>query len=82
MILGLGTDFYLLHKDRMLMFLGLLGTFALLILVFAIIHDSADRGRCLRCHFHKIEPLFTGHLKTFLNRYNTDLLSIHADKTN
>jgi len=55
---------------------------ALLILPFAVVHDSADRGTCLGCHFHQVEVGITSATPAFFEVDDPHLLVLIIDQTN
>ena len=49
-----GSYLNLLNMDDRLMFPSLLAPLTLLVFVFPVIHDPADRGLRIRSHLHKV----------------------------
>src|SRR5215469_17503653 len=82
MIVHVDAELHFLERDRLLVLFGLALFLLLLIEVFPIIHDAANRR--LRCggNLYKVEVTFAGHLERFVRRQDADLLAFivdHAD---
>ena len=68
-------------NDMLLLFTDFL-FFTLLIPVFAIIHDTANRRRGIWRNFDQIQIMCFGNLKRFFDGLNAYLLTIRTDKPN
>jgi hypothetical protein len=81
-IVDIDAELYFLDRDRLLMLLGLAFLLLLLVQVFPVIHDAANRR--LRCggNLDQIQVSFAGHLERFKRWQDADLLALvinHAD---
>ena len=76
MLVGLRTEFYLLHLDLYLLFLGFLQFLALLIFEFAVVHDPANRRHGSGRHFDKVQLLAFRKRKRFLQLEDPQLFAV------
>src|SRR5215469_8956332 len=82
MVVHVDAELHFLDRDRLLVLFGLALFLLLLIEIFPIVHDAANRR--LRCggNLYKVEVTFAGHLERFVRRQDADLLAFivdHAD---
>ena len=70
------THLDLLDLGLVRLFLGLLGLFLLFELVFAVIHDPADRWIGFLAHQNKVELTISGHIQGGLTRDDSQLAPV------
>ena len=70
------THLDLLDLGLVRLFLGLLGLFLLFELVFAVIHDPADRWIGFFAHQNQVELAIAGHVKSGLTRDDSQLAPV------
>lgn len=68
------TELQFLQLATLLVLVGLLLVLFLDILVFAVIHDFADRWLCIGCNFDKVKTTFFGHAQRLLSGQHAILL--------
>jgi hypothetical protein len=79
MIFGPRPDFDFLHMNYGLVLFGFLAALILLVFVFPVIHDPADRRRSSRRDLNQIQALFFGEPDGLLDGQYPDLLSVGID---
>src|SRR5688572_14788611 len=82
MLVDLGAELDLLHLDHALVLLRLAGSFLLLVLVFAEVHDSAHRRHGSRRDLDQVEPLLTRDGDRLRRRHDPELLAGFVDHAN
>src|SRR5262249_3681592 len=81
-IVHVDAELHFLDRDRLLVFLGLALFFLLLVQVFPVIHDAANRR--LRCggNLYQVEVTFAGHLERFERWQDADLFAFIVNHAN
>src|SRR5262245_3866953 len=74
--LDLGAVAHLLEIDGVLLLFGFFGFLGLLVLVFAEIHDPANRGTCCGGHLHQVEPCLFGYFSRLVSGHHTELFAV------
>jgi len=82
MLVGLGThlDFFYFNLD--LFFTCFRCTFGLLVLVFTVIHNPANRRSRLGLHFHQIKTAALGQRQCFVKAQNSKLITLIINNPN
>jgi hypothetical protein len=79
-IVGAGPEEYTFNVASTL----LLGRFAValsgFVLVFAVVHDPANRGDGLRGHLDEVQPVLARHFKRFADVYDAELLAFCSNQ--
>jgi len=79
MFFGPRTDFDFFYMNYGLVFLCFLTPLVLLVFIFPVIHDPADRRRSSGGNLHQIQALFLGEPDGLFNGQHPDLFSIGVD---
>jgi len=79
MVFGPRPDFDFLYMNNGLVFLRFLAPLVLLVFIFPVIHDPADRRRSSRGDLHQIQTLFLGEPDGLFDGQNPDLFSVGID---
>jgi hypothetical protein len=79
-VVDLGPDADLFQLDDMLMATGLTLLAALLVAVFAVVHEPADGRHGIRRHLDQVESTLARHLERIECRDDADLLAVLIDE--
>ena len=81
-IVHVDAELHFLHRDCLLVLLGLALFLLLLVQKFPIIHDAANRR--LRCwgNLYQVKVLFAGHFEGFKRGHDTNLLAFITNHAN
>lgn len=77
-----GFDAYRFELNVVLFFARLFGPFLLIIAVFAVVHQAADRGTGIGGDFDEVDLLGLGHFHRGWGVDNSDLLAIAVNQAN
>ena len=81
-IVHVDAELHFLDRDRLLVFLGLALFFLLLVQVFPVIHDAANRRLRRGGNLYQVKVTFTGHLERFERWQDADLLAFIVNHAN
>ena len=75
------AELHFLDFDDGLLGLGFSSLLLFLVLELAVIHQTADRRRCVGRNFHQVDIQLAGHAQRFLQRHDAQRLVVGTRQT-